>query len=295
MAMIGDLEDFGLAELLQVIGRGSKSGQLSVWTPSGVSHIWFYQGRVVAASPPGGQPDLQQRLQQNPEIQVQCGGSAERVVTKLANLCGPSTHPLGACVRKQGLISGGGLTLVFRQQLQDGVYPLFELESGQFNFNAKAPIPYGEMTGLSKECLDIAIEGLRRVKSRDQQIRNLPSAEACFCRTSDDLPLARLSPVEWNVWERVSPHRLLQEIAQEMEIDLPTIQYTCGRLLQVGLIQETVHSSSVAQPSKVPGSWEALDVISSDPAEPEREKEPINSSLLNRLASALRGIQKNRR
>lgn len=281
MAMIGELEDFGFSELLQILGRGGKSGQLSVWAPSGVAHIWFYQGRVVAASPPGECLTLEQRLCQNPELRSNCGGSTERVVHKLATLCCPINQPLGACLRKQGLISPAGLAMAFRQQLQDGVYALFELETGQFSFNAKAPMPYGEMTGLSKECLDIAVVGLRQLEKRQQQIRDLPDEEAYFSRCSDDLPLARLSSLEWSVWEQVSPHRQLRQIALELETDITTIQQTCGRLLQVGLIQETPYAPAPAQTSPSPV-----------PSPPE---EPLNSSLLNRLASVLRGIQKNGR
>lgn len=294
MAMIGDLEDFGFSELLQILGRGEKSGQLSVWSPSGVCHIWFYQGRVVAATPPGEQPNLQQRLSISPELQKTCGGSSERVVGKLATLCCPINQPLGACLRKQSLITSAGLAMVFRQQLREGVYALFELSAGQFSFNAKAPIPYGEMTGLSKECLDVAIEGLRQVEKR-KQVQELPREEACFCRISDDLPLVRLSPLEWSVWEQVSPRKRLSQMALELETDLLSIRQTCSRLLQAGLIQEAIDMpESSPSPSAQRSSAHLEELVpasTGDGSGPDK----VNPTLLNRLASALRSIQNTRR
>ena len=42
MAIVGDLQEFSLPDLLQLIEKGSKTGQLSVWAPNGIYKIWFY-------------------------------------------------------------------------------------------------------------------------------------------------------------------------------------------------------------------------------------------------------------
>jgi hypothetical protein len=51
MAMLGDLQEFSLGDLLHLMEKGKKSGQLSVWAPNGIYRIWLYQGRVIAALP----------------------------------------------------------------------------------------------------------------------------------------------------------------------------------------------------------------------------------------------------
>jgi signal recognition particle receptor subunit beta len=75
---------------------------------------------------------------------------SERVVEKLASFCG-SEEPLGRCLQRQGLITPAALAKLFRHQLQTGLYSLFALESGQFSFLPNVPMPYREMTGLSKD------------------------------------------------------------------------------------------------------------------------------------------------
>lgn len=287
MAMVGNLHDFSFSELLHILGRGSKTGQLSVWAPSGIAHIWFYQGRIVCAAPPGQTSNLQQQLALDVELQSKCSGSSEQVLSKLASLCCPVNQPLGSCLRKQGLISPSGLVRAFRQQLNKGVYILFELENGHFKFKSTAPMPYGEMTGLSKDCMDIALEGLRRLEMQKQQLINLPDESACFRRSSDDLPSVRLSPIEWSVWEQVSPHRQLRHIALELETELVEIQQVCGRLLHVGLIQATAYLPPL--PTRRPEA--------SDPnfSTVEKDLSNVSGSLLRRLTAVLRGIQKGSR
>ncbi len=58
MAMLGDLSEFSLSDILQMFERAAKTGQLSIWAPTGIHRIWFYQGRVITALSPDKQKHL---------------------------------------------------------------------------------------------------------------------------------------------------------------------------------------------------------------------------------------------
>jgi hypothetical protein len=50
MALTGTLEDIGLAELLQVLNVGHKSGKLSVWREGERAELFLREGEIVRAS-----------------------------------------------------------------------------------------------------------------------------------------------------------------------------------------------------------------------------------------------------
>jgi signal recognition particle receptor subunit beta len=142
MAMVGDLQEFSLCDLLHLIERGRKTGQLSIWAPNGIYRIWFYQGRVVTAIPPQPEHSLENLLANSRGVR---GQDVARSTPH------PLNEPLGHCLQRQGLITPAALAKLFRHQLQTGLYSLFALESGQFSFLPNVPMPYREMTGLSKD------------------------------------------------------------------------------------------------------------------------------------------------
>lgn len=298
MAMTGDLSDFSLANLLQVIERGGKSGQLSIQTPNGIYTIWFYQGRIVATASPNSRHALQYLLGESQTI-------SDRAVTKLASFC-PSREPLGLCLKRQSLISPTGLTELFRQQLQVGLYPLFDLDSGRFRFDSKASLPYGEMTGLSKGAMEAALEGLRRGRPQTQTPERLPEPDQRFIRTHEELPMLRLSPAEWSILENISPHRRLREISFLLEEDLLVTRQICAMLLNMGLIEivEISDPEAVTEPVRLGLGGQVQSAISrepiliyssgcsrsSDPTAGSTDHHP-NPTLLNRLMTVLRRMR----
>jgi len=54
MALAGDLSDFGLAELLQILSMGRKSGTLSLTGDRSSGTLTLASGRLIAADVAGG-------------------------------------------------------------------------------------------------------------------------------------------------------------------------------------------------------------------------------------------------
>ncbi|MFT0727484.1 DUF4388 domain-containing protein, partial [Synechococcus sp. F70.1] len=96
MAMLGDLQEFSLSDLLHLMEKGKKSGQLSVWAPNGIYRIWLYQGRVIAALPPEEKHRLENLLTGSRLVDSQ-------VISQL--VARGLEEPLGRCLQQQGLIS----------------------------------------------------------------------------------------------------------------------------------------------------------------------------------------------
>jgi len=293
MAIVGDLQEFSLPDLLQLIEKGHKTGQLCVWAPSGIYRIWFYQGRVIAALPPQEEYHLESLL-------AHSGFVSERVVAKLASFCGLD-EPLGRCLQRQELISPVALAKVFRQQLQVGLYDLFALEAGQFSFLPNGTMPYREMTGLSKSATAAMLEGLQQLKLDQGLDKNLPEPDSYFWRTTTELPLFKLSGLEWGVLEQASPSRKLTDLAQILKADLLEVRYACARLTKLGLVSPCDGPQSTASqrsglPQIIPGDMNSkqieqnlkLRVRGSSSSE---ESSSVKPSLVTRLATLLKGMR----
>ena len=291
MAIVGDLQEFSLPDLLQLIEKGSKTGQLSVWAPNGIYKIWFYQGRVIAALPPEEEHRLEGLL-------ARSGLVSERVVEKLASFCGPE-EPLGRCLQRQGLISPVALAKLFRHQLQVGLYSLFALEAGQFSFLPSVRLPYREMTGLSKGASAVVLEALQQLKLDQRPEESLPQPDSYFWRTSSELPLYRLSPLEWGVLEGVSPSRNLAELARALGADLLEVRYACARLAKLGLISPcdgpTAIVPSLLVSDKLMAVAESLEAAKEKPSTKlpsfSQGSDRVKPSLVSRLATLLRGVR----
>lgn len=291
MAMLGDLQEFSLCDLLHLMEKGKKAGQLSIWAPNGIQRIWFYQGRVVAALTPEEKHRLESLL-------TRFGLVDEQVVSQL--VARGLEEPLGRCLQRQGLITPAALAKLFRHQLQVGLYSLFALESGQFSFLPNVPMPYREMTGLSKSATAAVLEALQQLKLEQRPEKDLPEPDSCFWRTSTELPLFKLSALEWGILEQVSPSRKLTALAQALGADLLEVRYACARLAKLGLISPCEGPTVLARS----GHWELSKSIAEEVnPEPVRERlgarvpgfqdegGPVKPSLVSRLATLLKGMR----
>ncbi|WP_299410671.1 DUF4388 domain-containing protein [Acaryochloris sp. IP29b_bin.148] len=296
--MFGNLSEFSLPELLQMFERSSKTGRLSVWSPSGVHRIWFYQGRVIATLAPDDRYHLKSML-------LSMGNLSPECISCIKALKDPR-EPIGKSLKKRELIDNSILALAFRQQIKVGVYKLFQLQSGQFRFATNAPMPYEEMTGLSKGGREVAIAGLRYLETIFQDENTLPQPDCIFAPTSDELPLLKLSPLEWGLLEKASPQHKLHELAKIIQADLLEVRKACRRLVAVGLLEEIVatpvaSTSSIPAPNKKPLSPPSVAVAQSSSASStttpqNREASPpppaseVNPTLLSRLATLLKSV-----
>ena len=288
MSMLGNLADFSLPELLKMFEKSARTGQLSVWGPGGYYRILFSQGRIVG----GVSPEEQQSLL--------------KIITELVALdvdkkqLSGLTEPLGKYLKSKKLVNSSTLASAFRKQVQETIYPLFALESGQFRFSNKAPVLYEEMTGLSKSSIEIALDGFRSLQENNQTLEELPALDSAYCRVDKELPLLKLATHEWSILENLASTKKLNQLSQMLQIDAKEVQRVCARLEKVALIRKVesavnVGVRSASNPKLQSGNSTALKPVKtvqekSAQIQSEDKKKKVNSRLLNRFASLLKSI-----
>jgi hypothetical protein len=148
MSITGSLTDFSLAEILQFIEKGRKTGLLTLSDlPASDAlqpnyYIWVEQGRLVAAANCLDHQGLVRLIEQRQWI-------SDRVFDKLVHWCCPLSEPLGLYLRNQGVLRTEHLKQLFNIQVLQQVSGLLHLKEGQLQFDQNVRTPTREMTGLS--------------------------------------------------------------------------------------------------------------------------------------------------
>jgi len=239
MAISGYLSEFSLPEIFQLLEQGDKTGRLSIQVQTQAHHslqkghtchIWFKQGQIVAASDRLDGQGLLSMIQQR-------GWISARAVARITEVCAVN-QPAGLCLKAQGLLEAEQLKLLFSQQVLQQVCRLFEVEDGQFQFDGKAALPSGEMTGLTAPPKEVTLAGLRVLRDWTMLQSKFPEITSGLLSIVTGKPSLHLNQLEWQIWEFANGSAPLQEIAKRLQLPIEKIQQVAFRLMVVGLAEE---------------------------------------------------------
>lgn len=283
MAVTGYLAEFSLAELFQFLEQGNKVGLLTICTLADAGtgsrrnhHIWFNQGRIVAAGHSLDQQGLLKLISQR-------GWLGDRAASRLAQTCGINT-PMGMCLKSQGVLNADQLKLLFYAQVMQQVCALFALKDGWFQFDPKAPLPMAEMTGLSAPATEVTLAGLRALKDWSALDDKLPEPASALISAIDGKPQLRLNSVEWQVWEFTSGTMSLNAIARQIQLPIDKVQQVAFRLIVSGLAEEM---PLVAEPPQPIAEPELVEVA---PSVSHPSSASVSQSFLKNLVGFLRKV-----
>lgn len=135
MSLVGNLEDLGLGEILQIVSLSRKSGVLSLFSKGREGKILFRQGQVIQADMDGPRRHLGETLLKKSIIDentlrkallIQAGeGSGER---------------LGDILSKRFAVDVETIEEIVREQIERVVYSLFSWDEGSFDFELREDI-----------------------------------------------------------------------------------------------------------------------------------------------------------
>jgi CheY-like chemotaxis protein len=170
MSLVGNLEDLGLGEILQIVSLSRKSGLLSLHSRGREARIVFRNGQVVRASSSSFQQSLGEVLIQKGIIDLPTLKQSLRVQEEE-----DFRELLGTILIKRFNTSAEAIEGVVREQIESVVYSLFAWAEGAFDFelqdtveevdNTKMdPLQFMLEQGLNPQFL--AMEGSRIIDER---------------------------------------------------------------------------------------------------------------------------------
>ncbi len=171
MAIRGSLSEASLADVLQLLSLGQKTGVLSLAREGSFGAVWFDRGAVSHASIVNRRDRLGDRL-------VRAGAlDADALATVQAGLPDDDERPLARLLLERGAVAPEVLLREYRVLVEEAVCQLFTWNVGTFAFEAQAP---GEAPIVSVPADSLLMEAARRVDEWTQIAKKIPSLDLIF-------------------------------------------------------------------------------------------------------------------
>src|SRR5712691_2617941 len=186
MALSGTLKDFGIADILQLIGHQTKTGRLTLKSGGEEVEVFFIDGNVVFASEKArkssnllGSLLLRAELLSKEQLD-------EALATQQRTL-----KRLGDILIEGQLVTQQQLAQMMRLQTTETLYKLFSWKNGSYEFSQE-DVDQSRSTFEPIRAESVLLEGFRRMDEWPQVRKKVPWTEATFEKLKDldtrDLP-----------------------------------------------------------------------------------------------------------
>ena len=247
VALHGNLEDFGIAEVFQLVGQQRKTGVLEIEHADRPLCIQFYEGSVVTAEARGNRD-----YDALADMLVRCGLLTRERALAIARDSVASARAYSVVASESGDVSAGEIEQVVDLLTQEVIFEVLRFTSGSFRFSAchvEHDRPPEKLLGAEQ----ILMEGLRMVDEWRTFAPRAPSEDTVLGRwgSFDDYrggEAAASAVPERDVFQLVDGRLSVRRI-----IDLSRVGTFDGTRYLVGLLDagviETVES--IAPPPKL--------------------------------------------
>jgi hypothetical protein len=235
MALRGNLRDFSLPDVFQLVTLSGKSGVLRIRRADAEGSVWFRDGEVFFAQSDWHREALGTRL-------VAAGKITPSALTKALDL--QRAEPtggrrLGQILVDEGYLTGKVLEAFVQEQIQDTIFDLFRWDEGDFDFETAEAAPEEDI-GLSVSIENIVMEGSRRLEEWTRIKKKIPSMGIVFKMATapgEGTFDISLKPVEWHLLLKIDGTRTVAELARELtRTDFEVARIIYG-LFSAGLLE----------------------------------------------------------
>ncbi len=271
MALKGNLRDFSITQLLNLISLARKSGGLHIEGVGDVAEILFKEGRLSFAQIGNSGKSL---LQLALEGKLISNAQFNLLSPKLQ---GMTDKEVGLFLVNGNYLGQGEVFGLLENDYTALMRRLFTWVEGYFHFEAGEMAPDDKIpTRLALESL--IVEGAREVEELEELRAEIPSLEMALKftdRPDMNIKNVDLTSDEWKVVGYVNPKNSIQQIARTVKMDELEIRRVVYALLQAGLVE-------LIRPNGMPVQMNEKTI------QPMDKKE--QKSLVNRLIERIRSI-----
>lgn len=236
MSLEGNLTDFSLAEIFQMLSVSKKTGTLRIVNQQGADgSVYFQDGEVFFATSNWQRESLGSRLVKGKKITEEQLDQALAAQQKEKN-----GQRLGKILVEMGFITKETLSTFVQTQIQDTVFDLFRWNEGDFNF-LPDEFPTDEDIGIHLSIDNIILEATRKLEQWERIKQKIPSLDFVFQMSEAPGEGERdivLKPLEWKLLRKIDGKRDINELAKILDLtDFETCRVIYG-LYSVGLLEK---------------------------------------------------------
>jgi hypothetical protein len=275
MALKGNLRDFTITQLLNLINVAQKTGTLVVERPSDKIIVSFREGKLAFART--GQEDtlLANVLYRANKISA---AQYRAIIERSGKI---SEKELGLLLINANYVTQQDIISSLQMHFTGIINRLFTWVEGMFRFENNL-LPPDDKIMIRMGLENIIIEGARRNKEFEQLQMEIPSLDIALKfseRPGTNIRNVNLSVDEWKVVSFINPKNTIRQIAAATKKNDLEIRRIVYGLLQAGLVE-------LVRPVGAPP---AIPQTRSTPPPPPVNKE-TQKSLIYRLIERIRSI-----
>ncbi|MGC8855316.1 MAG: DUF4388 domain-containing protein [Anaerolineae bacterium] len=268
MALRGNLRDFTITQLLNLINLAGKTGTLIVDGPNEQAQVSFREGKLAYARIGSEDNRLATILHRANKLTA---NQYRAIVERAGHM---SDKELGLLLINAGYVTQEDILLNLQAYFTDIVRRLFTWVEGIFRFEGGMLPPEDRIT-VRLDLENIIIEGSRQLREWEQLQDEIPSLDMALKFTERPLTNINLSVEEWRVVKYINPKNTMRQIANACKMNDLEIRRIVYGLLQAGLVE-------IVRPEGVP-------VMANPKMFPTQDKEE-QKSLINKLIGRIRSL-----
>lgn len=266
MALKGNLRDFTVTQLLNLINLARKTGTLIVEGPSETVWVSFRDGKLAYAQMGKEDNSLATILYRASRI---TSAQHRTLKTRAGNM---SDKELGLLLINANYITQQDILVSLQNYFVSVVERLFTWVEGFFRFEIDVLPPQDKIfTRISLE--NIIIEGSRQLREWEQLQDEIPSLDMALKftdRPGANLRNVNLSVEEWRVVSYINPKNTIRQIARATNLNDLEIRRIIYGLMQAGLVE-------IIRPEGL------LQVRTSIPGTTQEEQKSLVNRLIHRI------------
>jgi len=268
MALRGNLRDFTITQLLNLINLASKTGTLVIDGASEQAYVSFREGKLAYARIGKDDGSLASVLYKANKINA---NQYKAIIDRAGQM---SDKELGLLLINAGYVSREDILLNLQAYFTDMIRRLFTWVEGVFRFEAEM-LPPDDRINVRLDLENIIIEGSRQLRELEQLQDEIPSLDMALKFTERPLTNVNLSVDEWKVVKFVDPKNTMRQIAKTNKLTEVEVRRIVYGLLQAGLV-ELVRPADAPMPQAV------------KPLAPQEVEDKKN--LVNKLIGRIRSL-----
>ncbi|MFH2102832.1 MAG: DUF4388 domain-containing protein [Chloroflexota bacterium] len=271
MALRGNLRDFSVTQLLNLINLAHKTGTLIVEGPNETAKVSFRDGKLAYAQIGQDESSLALVLHRNNIINAGQFRSIRQRGEQLTD------KELGLLLINAGYVSQEDILSNLQQYFTDIIQRLFTWVEGFFRFDNDMSPP-DDRINVRLDLENLIIDGSRQLREWEQLQDEIPSLDMALKfteRPGANLRNVNLNVEEWRVVSFINPKNTIKQISSATKMSDLEIRRIVYSLLQAGLVEICRPEGMVVpQPMRV------------FPTEDKDEQK----SLVNRLITRIRSL-----
>jgi hypothetical protein len=233
MSLKGNLRDFSVTQLLNLVNLASKTGTLVIDGPGEAATVTFREGKLAFAQIGQEENSLGAILHRSKKLSA----NQYRIIKERTSQM--TDKELGLLLINAGYVTQDDILNSLQQNFIGIVRRLFTWVEGIFHFEPALMLPEDKIP-VRLDLENLIIEGSRQLREWEQLQDEIPSLDMALRfanRPGTNIRNVNLSVEEWRVVSYVNPKNTLRQISRAAKMNDLEIRRVVFSLLQAGLVE----------------------------------------------------------